>query len=111
MFAKSAKKKFAAKDHLLCRDRFVHLLRIVGCHGSLALYFRLGNHNKNDQVAGEELASGIDHLGRHGGFGEIGDPDDQSALLLKRENRGGGADVVGLGSFGSNDGELLDQLA
>ncbi len=84
---------------------------LPGVYGRLPLDLGLRDHDEQEKVAGQELARGVHDLGSHGGLGEIGNPDHQSALLLEREQSGGCADVIGLGNFSSDNGELLDQMA
>ena len=111
VFTQASQEKLTSKNHLLRRHGFVHFLRARGSYGGLLLYLGLRDHDKEQQMAGEKLARRVYDLGSHGGFGQVGNPDHQSALLLEREQSCGGADVVGLRNFGSDDGELFDQMA
>ncbi len=63
---------------------------------------------KTHEMARRHLQRVLDHFGSGGGFGEIGDPDDQAAALLFGEQGTRGAGVIGFGGFGADLRERLD---
>ncbi len=62
-------------------------------------------------MAAEQLDCAVDDLGAHGGFCQIGDPEDEGAARLKAIQGGSGAQVVGLAGFGVGLGEGFNNLA
>jgi hypothetical protein len=57
------------------------------------------------------LDCAVDDFGAHGGFCQVGNPQNQSPAGLKAVEHGGGAEVVGLAGFDSDLSQTLDQLA
>ena len=55
-------------------------------------------------MAAQQLHGAVDDFGAHGGFGQVGDPQDQGAAGLEAVERGCGEEVVGFAGFGVNQG-------
>src|SRR5580704_9294092 len=58
---------------------------------------------ENDQMALGHLHGVFDDFGRGGRFGEIGNPNDQAAAALFREQDAGGAGVIRFGGFARSE--------
>jgi len=101
----------AAGGHLLGGGGAEHLVDGFGAGLRDGFDFGLGHGDKKQNMAAEQLHCPIDDFGAHGGFGQVGDPQDQGAAGLEAVERGGGAEVVGFAGFGVDEGEGLDELA
>jgi len=62
-------------------------------------------------VAAKKLHRAVNDFRAHGGFGEVGDPEDEGAAGLEAVEGGGGTEVVGLAGFSMDLGKGLDELA
>ena len=111
MLMEAGEEEFAAAGHFLCGGGAEHLLDIFGTSLGDGLDLRLGHGDKQKYVAAEKLHGAVDDFRAHGGFSEVGDPEDEGAAGLEAVEGGGGAEVVGFAGFGVDLGKGLDELA
>ena len=72
---------------------------------------RLVDGGEDDKVALSHLHGVVDDFGSGGSFRKIGDPNDQAAAALLREQNARGERVIGFGSFRANLREAVDDGA
>ncbi len=64
------------------------------------LDLRLGHGDEEQHVAAQQLQRAVNHFGAHGGFCQVGDPQDQGTPRLQAVQHGRGAQMVCLAGFG-----------
>ena len=111
MLVEAGEEEVAAAGHLLCGGGAEHLVNSFGAGLGDGLNLGLGHSDEEQNVAAEQLYGAINDFGAHGGFGEIRDPQNQSAARLEAVQRRCGSQMVGFAGFGADLGEGLDQLA
>lgn len=111
MLVETSEEDFAAGGHFLGGGGAEHLIDGSGAGLGDGFDFGLGHGDEEQDMAAEQLHGSVDDFRAHGGFGQVGDPQDQGAAGLKAVQGGGGAEVVGLAGFGVDEGERLDELA
>jgi len=111
LFSETGEEELTAASHFLGGGGAEHLVDVFGAGLGDEVDFRLGHGDKKQDMTAEELDGTVDDLRAHGGFGEVGDPEDKGATGLEAIEDGGGAKVVSLAGFGASLGEELDELA
>ena len=111
VLVESGQEDFTAGGHFLGSGGAEHLVDGFGAGVGDGFDFGLGHGHEEQDVAAEQLHGSVDDFGAHGGFGEVGDPENERAAGLEAVERGGGAEVVGFAGFGADQGEGLDELA
>ena len=111
MLAEPAQEQIAPMRDFQSRGMAVHVLEILrnGLRemGEIGLIHRA----ENDQMSPRNLHGVFDHFRDGRRLGEVGDPYDQAAAVLFREQGARCAGVVGFRSFSPNLRETIDDCA
>ena len=70
----------------------------------------LRHGHKQQHMALQQLHGAVDHLGPHGGFRQVGDPQNQRPPRLPAVQRGRGAQMIGLAGLGARLRQRFDNL-
>ena len=106
--AEGAEEYFAALDDFLGGDVTKHFARGCGPFAKEFAELGLGDDGEEHEMAMGEAGDAFDYFGSGGGFGEVGEPDDEAAALLKSEQGFGGALMVGFEFFAFYLGEAFE---
>ena len=68
----------------------------------MRIHFGLRHGDEEQHMAAQQLHRTVDDFGAHGGFGQVGDPENQRAARLQAADGGRSAQVVGLAGFGAH---------
>ncbi len=111
LLAQGAEKYIAALHDFLGGDVAEHFPRCGGTFAKKFAQFRLGDYSEEHEMAVSETGDAFDHFRGRGGFGEIGEPDDQAAAFLKREESFRGALMIGFEFFAFHLCQALEERA
>lgn len=99
LLAQCAQQDVATLHDFLGGDVAEHLARGGGTFAKKFAQLGLADHGEENEMAMGEAGDTFDHFGCRGGFGKIGEPDDEASAFLKSEQRFGGALVIGFEFF------------